>query len=472
MSYDRRFINDPIHGSMGFSELELKVIETPVFRRLRNIKQLGMAELVYPTANYSRFAHSLGVCHLAGRFMEQLEKGSDILPNEIKLTRLAALTHDIGHYPFSHSFENALKRYAREEKIEGANIDLTTGGKKSIVKHEAVGARVLKLDSELAAILKGIDPDEVARRFRRESAKAIGTNVISSDFDVDRTDYLLRTAHSAGLPYGKVDLDYLIGVLELREQDSQHLVTLPPKAMRAAEHFLLGRFFDYQTVAFHKTVTAFESVLEEAIVRYMRSGAMDCSKTAIENMIKNGEWITFDDTWFIQKMILAKGKCGSSPNDKSRYDLLVHSLVSRIPPKLIGEVEFLAHETSDDINDFENRVLEVKDALEKTPGLESKLISWTNPGMKLTKLGTLAKSSGEDAQDADQLVHIRLSDHSLVPMINMKRSLMNVLSNYRWYCARFYSLERNETKVKKWRNEARECLTDKFGADNVTLLSC
>lgn len=459
---------------MGFSELELKIIETPVFRRLRNIKQLGMAELVYPTANYSRFSHSLGVCHLAGKFMEQLQKGGDVPPNEIILTRVAALTHDIGHYPFSHSFEHALKKYSQEEMIDGANIDLTTEGRKSVVKHEAVGARLLKFDPDLKAILKThhINSEEVARRFRRESAKAIGTNVISSDFDVDRTDYLLRTAHSAGLPYGKVDLDYLIGVLELKKKDSQYLVTLPPKAMRAAEHFLLGRFFDYQTVAFHKTVTAFESVLEEAIVRVLRNGAIDCSETAIKKRIQEKQWSGFDDTWFIQKMVEVDGICGANRDDKSRYSILLSSLIDRIPPKLIGEVEFLAHEGCiEDIENFENKVSEVILELERISDLKPQLISWTNPGMKLTKLGTLAKSSGEDAQDEDQLVHIRLSNGDMVPMINMRRSLMNVLSNYRWYCARFYSLERNDSKVKEWRKKTYKSLADKFGNDKVTILA-
>jgi HD superfamily phosphohydrolase len=452
---------------MGFSELELKVIESSAFRRLRRVKQLGMAALVYPTADYSRFSHSLGVCHLAGRFMSQLEKSGDVTPNEIKLTRLAALTHDLGHYPFSHAFEEALKKYRSKSVVQKDEADFSRQPFKAL-GHEEVSERVLEHDPELKSILGSLDFREISRRFRHELPAMIGTNVVSSDLDVDRTDFLLRTARFAGLPYGSVDLDYIVSNLSLTDFEGRKQICLPIKTLRAAEHFLLGRFFDYQTVAYHKTVCAFESALEEAIMRLLEAGKICCAEDDVNQKIKKGTWASFDDEALTLLMTDHRSSCGAKDEDKARFSALVGSLFDRTAPKLIGEVEFIAQEDSTETDGFEAKILKVENTLLGMPDLAPHLLTWKNPGMKLTKLGT-ARSIEKDAQDADQLVHIKMANGDLVPMVQMPRSLMNVLSNYRWYCARFYSLDRSD-KCNGWRVAATRLLTAEFGDERVTSL--
>src|SRR5262245_45234947 len=110
-----RRITDAVHGTFGISELESDIISTRVFQRLHNVKQLGLAHLIYPDLNYSRFAHSLGACHVAGRMMRSINLNS---PNnrrwdedQIQLYRLAALLHDLGHYPSSHAMEHVVQDY-------------------------------------------------------------------------------------------------------------------------------------------------------------------------------------------------------------------------------------------------------------------------------------------------------------------------------------------------------------------------
>src|SRR5579862_6668732 len=110
--FNEKRIADPVHGTIGLSALEANIIGTPAFQRLRNVKQLALAPLVYPGANYTRFSHSLGVCHVTGLILTALQQTTQfsdsegsISDDEIQLYRLAALLHDIGHYPFSHVME-------------------------------------------------------------------------------------------------------------------------------------------------------------------------------------------------------------------------------------------------------------------------------------------------------------------------------------------------------------------------------
>src|SRR5713101_5180121 len=113
-SFDAKRVADPVHGTIGLSELEAAVINTGAFQRLRNVKQLGLAPLVFPGADYSRFSHCLGACHVTGSILEALRSSgsADSLTDErIQIYRLSALLHDVGHYPFSHAMEEAVKDY-------------------------------------------------------------------------------------------------------------------------------------------------------------------------------------------------------------------------------------------------------------------------------------------------------------------------------------------------------------------------
>jgi len=197
-------ISDPVHDTVGVSEVEVAVIDTRTFQRLRNIKQLGLANLVFPGADYSRLSHCIGVCHITGRILGALAANTpnlDLGPQKIQAYRLAGLLHDIGHYPFSHAMEDAIQNYRGDALLEPDAQPINT------INHEMVGKRILEYDPEITEVLRtfDIEPNSISAIFNRSQPDTL-TNLISSDLDADRIDYLLRTAYFSGLPYGGVDL--------------------------------------------------------------------------------------------------------------------------------------------------------------------------------------------------------------------------------------------------------------------------
>ena len=189
--------------------------------------------------------------------------------------RLAALLHDVGHYPFSHAMEEAVKDYYIGQYIVADDSspapDLQD---EQPFEHERVGKEVLLRDCELREILssEGFSPEDISSIFIHEEHKEEQrklANLLSSDLDSDRIDYLLRTAHHTGLPYGSVDLDYILSQLK---GDSAGNICLSSKAMRAADHFLLSRYFDYQQVAYHKTVVGLELLLKDVLKALLTEG--------------------------------------------------------------------------------------------------------------------------------------------------------------------------------------------------------
>jgi hypothetical protein len=231
--FNARRISDPVHDTIGLSEVEDAIIASRAFQRLRNVKQLGLASLVFPGADYSRLSHCVGVCHVTGRILSALAANNLDLKldsTRIQAYRLAGLLHDIGHYPFSHAMEEAIQNYR-------ANALLKPGQAIKIINHEVVGKQILDKDPEITEILHKfkIEPTSVSAIFNRSQPDTL-TNLISSDLDADRIDYLLRTAYFSGLPYGGIDLEYLLTQLRL---DKEGRLCLTRKAICAADHFLL-----------------------------------------------------------------------------------------------------------------------------------------------------------------------------------------------------------------------------------------
>lgn len=244
---------DPIHGHISVQDpTVLGLIDAPEFQRLRRIRQLGTSFISYPGAEHTRFAHSLGVYHLMGRVLRHLRERSliQLSEDDVVMAQCAALLHDAGHGPFSHAFE----------KITGHN-------------HEQWTRRIiLSPDTRIGQVLAERDPQWPARiagllegnwsgpRYLRE--------LISSQLDVDRMDYLLRDAFMCGVPYGQFDLERLIHTLMVwTASDGDSQVVLSAKGQHAAEEFLLARYFMYWNVYFHKATRASEVVLERLLQR-------------------------------------------------------------------------------------------------------------------------------------------------------------------------------------------------------------
>lgn len=273
-------IRDPLHDliefdTSRFEQMLWHVIQSPPFQRLRRVRQLGFSEYVYPGATHTRFAHSLGVLFNARRLMRNVKRhiGSDNFDqfrSEAALT--AALLHDVGHGPFSHSFESI-----------GKSLNL------KYAKHEDVSDEIIR-NTEVAEILDNYTPGMSKQVADIIGAKAPGdvySSVVSSQFDADRLDYMQRDRMMSGTQHSEIDLTWLIANLELdavpfgvEEEKIGEIETfvLSSKAIFAAETYVVGLFQLYPTVYFHKATRSAEKVfffLFERVFRLVQRGDVD-----------------------------------------------------------------------------------------------------------------------------------------------------------------------------------------------------
>ena len=468
--YSHARITDPVHGTIELSQLEIDLVSTGAFQRLRNVKQLGLAHLVFPGADYSRFSHSIGVNHVTGKILDALKSntGAHIKDDEYELYRLAGLLHDVGHYPYSHTFEDAVSTYYQDRfqtdlvtnadessQVEtGPHLSETHDQTLTSLDHEDVGRALLKRDPEITAVLAsyGIDPSDIDRIFSRQPSDdgqiPRFANLISSDLDADRIDYLSRTAQHTGLPYGLVDIEYLLSQMRL---DQKERICLDPSALRTAEHFLLGRYFDYQQVNFHKTVASLEWALQGVINALLSSGAIDCSPNAIERKIEGGEWPHFDD---YEIWRLVRELENDPPSEVVRAK--TRAITRRVPPKLIGSIEFFGNRSRlTEYNLYMQFLNSTCDDLATTLGIDRQLwYVWGSKKMSLTKLGaslpvSLTVSEREDNDDAlEQSVFIKDGDESK-PISAIPRSLMSVLSENMLFSTRVYVILENDDEAQR-----------------------
>jgi len=193
-------VSDPIYGSVGITENELYVIETPVFQRLRHIKQLGASFFVYPSATHSRFSHSIGAMFIMGKIAERLYEIDHITDyDEVEKLRLAALLHDIGHYPFSHCLEQPIQKHSHNK--EGS--------------HEKLSVDFILKTSIKDKLDQNYNPQEIVSIINKTTTNHLYSVLLSSDFDADRADYLIRDAHATGVSCGFIDIDRLISTLTI-----------------------------------------------------------------------------------------------------------------------------------------------------------------------------------------------------------------------------------------------------------------
>ncbi|UZE92791.1 MAG: HD domain-containing protein [Methanosarcinales archaeon] len=237
-----KVIRDPIHGYIVLDDLALALIDTPEMQRLRRIRQLGLSNFVYPGANHTRFEHSLGTLHLTDQLLHQLQ----VTGPERDEVRAAALLHDIGHGPFSHATEELIRQRTGKghDDVEGR------------ISNGAI-ANVLKAHS--------LDSVRIAQLIQGETAYG---QLINSEIDVDKMDYLVRDAHYTGVAYGTIDYVRLIHEMELCEEQ----LVIREGGIQAAESLLVSRFLMHPTVYYHHVSRIAEAMFAHAIEELIRSG--------------------------------------------------------------------------------------------------------------------------------------------------------------------------------------------------------
>ncbi|MBC7419094.1 MAG: HD domain-containing protein [Bdellovibrio sp.] len=278
-------IRDPIHGSIQLSDVEVAVIESVEFQRLRQIKQLGFSEFSFPGATHNRFLHSIGVSHVAGQVFDSIFRAYPFSKSSVKnrlrqTVKLASLLHDIGHGPLSHAIEQVMP------KLDKLNIKIYADQKIDQTRqanHEDYTIKFVT-DSAVAKIIEENSPDITAKHvaclidknlqcdesFFTDGLinfRPILSQIVSSELDADRMDYLERDSYFCGINYGKIDKDWLQQNLTMHIVKDKAFLALNRRALYAFDDFLISRHHMHLMVYFHHKSIVYEEMLN----RYLAS---------------------------------------------------------------------------------------------------------------------------------------------------------------------------------------------------------
>ena len=232
-------IRDPIWQNIWIEPLALRLVDTSAFQRLRRIKQLGLAHLVYPGAVHTRFDHALGVYHLASRALSLLEQSGELArvsERDRSIVKLAGLLHDIGHYPFSHALEELVP-----------------------IDHEELAGKFLA-DPEVAGALEELGPETIAEIHNLILGRSTSPlqGLVSGSLDLDKLEYLKRDAIFCGVPYGEIDVDRLLASLRvLTDPETGNVeIGVATQGVAALESLLFAKYQMFRNVYWHHGVRA------------------------------------------------------------------------------------------------------------------------------------------------------------------------------------------------------------------------
>jgi uncharacterized protein len=287
----QRIYRDPVHNIIPLrdesaeEQLMIRLIDTPEFQRLRRIKQLGLGLFTYQGAEHSRFTHSLGALHLMTRILDQLSSSITLEINDRAAARAAALLHDVGHGPFSHAMERVLGVHHEEMTMQAVTSP-----------HTALHKTLRSFSAEL--------PERVASIIAGTFKPAALTQLVSSQLDVDRMDYLLRDSLMTGAKYGLYDLEWIINALKIDEENDRIYVTA--RGLHAVEEYLQARYYMFRQVYFHRTLRSAEAVLQSTLRRALilknEAGDVWCvAGSAFEKILRReslsiSEHLSMDDS--------------------------------------------------------------------------------------------------------------------------------------------------------------------------------
>jgi HD superfamily phosphohydrolase len=344
-----KVFRDPIHSLISFNKKDeavlLEIINTPEFQRLRRIRQLGLSSYTFPTSIHDRFSHSIGVSYLVGEFFDSLEindqievstlEGESVSLNKKQLRlllKLAGLLHDVGHGPFSHAFE----------KITSVN-------------HEELSQSIILYEKgNILPILRRIE-DDVLKKHAAEWIVDIiaGTfspiwakEIISSQLDADRIDYLLRDSYMCGVNYASFDIKWLFQNIEIgniaNEGNRLGLLINAKKGIHAVEAFIVSRYHMYEQVYFHKTTRGFEVLAQKIFLRidYLMKNnkelifISDTIPDFLDNKSMIDSYLVLDDF-----LLHTQFKEWSQNSTDDILKLLCSDLVNRRPFKMVKEVD-------------------------------------------------------------------------------------------------------------------------------------
>lgn len=339
-SYKIRFVDkilDPVHGFVDLTQVESEIIALPIFKRMQSLKQLSLTDWVFPGAVHTRYMHSIGVMHIANlmalhlRDLNDMPKFND---GQRQIIRLAALLHDIGHYPLSHITEyvyndNLLmaddvlqshniktKRLIDELKIKNTSLpDYMKARYSKPMHHETMGTKVIDYNQDIKQIISKycpfIDIDDIKDIIvgcvdRNPSISAM-VQLIHSELDADGIDYIMRDASFSGTSYGGIELGLLLRNLTVSPYNGIDIVGVREKGIAIVDQYLISKYFSYTQVIFNKHVAIYNTIAELFSKNLIKLDKSDYPKAEmldkyIENHNTNDEFLKFTDRAFWKQL--------------------------------------------------------------------------------------------------------------------------------------------------------------------------
>jgi HD superfamily phosphohydrolase len=433
-----KLIVDSIHGDIHLTPIELRVVDTASFQRLRHLRQLGMAQTTYPNATHTRFAHSIGVLGIMEHIGHVAKEALSLTAEDVEDIRLASLLHDIGHYPYSHLMEKIDKVQLTEEFLAGGTT--IRADRPKYPDHEALGELIVTHQEDLIDALGGKDRAErIAALFtRKTTANPQLSKLIHSSLDMDRLDYLLRDARAAGVPYGQIDLNYLLNNFRASRSG---MLGVSEKAITAVDHFLLGRFFMHRTVYYHKTTFGLEEACRHLLRRVRDQGkfGMPVDGSEVADLVKGASLGRFTDAFvdtIVEKAAL---------DEDQVIQALAHSIRRRRPPKLLKEVLVLEQNSKT----AHAGTLFKKDCKHQLKALAEKhnlslgrfLVCETRP-LTLEERGALLteeQARSLEPEEKEEIIKVFVGDApEPVSVVSIPHSVVHLCSNHFFQAFRLY----------------------------------
>jgi HD superfamily phosphohydrolase len=456
----KKVIFDNIHGYITLNRVETRILETMYYQRLRWIRQLGFSFYIFPGATHTRHAHALGVAHVMDRILRGLgiaaseEKFFDPKARDEKTTfhrtmRLAAMLHDVGTFPFSHSVEMAYINFWRNQAQESKP--------KYKANHETLGTHIIEntdFDGGITRILKeeGIDPVELAKIIAGQSENILANQLMHADVDADRMDYLIRDAYHTGVKIGLFDLDFLIRALRLHGTNGNSMLCIHEDGINVVDSFLVARYFWYSQIIHEGTGYKFDLIAAKIGEYFLENKLSYSFDQLMDKVAMNpNEYFTFNDSYFMAK--------------------LHEYLAGRIRHPMIGELsEMLARRQPPAqvrVAPLKPTVIENEEHRRQLVQQCQKAVAWVKEEVRLidknawviddiptkdvlfTKSVNALKKDKKDPVNTSDSVKVLTRHGELRLLVDVSQSLMKVLSHYRNFIPRLYLSNETYEKLEK-----------------------
>lgn len=372
----RAVIYDVLYGFIPITEWEEKIINSPYFQRLRWIKQLGFSNYIFPGAEHNRFAHVIGVMHSMQQMLESLglavpeedlfnplARSEEVMLH--KSLRISALLHDLGTFPFSHAVEYAFIRHGNKSRSERPTREGKLKTPKNLSNnHEHLGAFVIKntpFEGGITQILEEyhFDVNMISKIIKGECPYPIANQLMHSDLDADRMDYLLRDAHYTGIKYGQFDRDYILANLTTYEDKNKTLgFGVKETAAHSAEDFLISRFSWYSQVIKNPASAKFDIMSTYVAKSLIEKDYLFQFHDLLSMIEKNDErFFWWNDIYFMTRcQDVHYKKLLKDPREAELLDMLLF----RKPPKTIKHPLFEHILVKDRTDERERRLKAVR----------------------------------------------------------------------------------------------------------------